>query len=130
MTKTLALTMTLALALAGIAAATPAQAATRLVDISADRLADRCGDHGGAFSLQSDLAVCQTETVAVQCTFVTSFQAACEWAGVDNQINVNRLIGMTSEGQISQTGAGSLPGQAGNGKGGGFNGPKDFKMAP
>ena len=125
MTKTFALTMSLALVLTGFAA-TQAQAAARYVDISAERLADRCAATGGAFSYDGAAALCQTETVAVQCNFITPSKAACRWPGVDSQVAVTRLIGLANRDSLgSMLGAG-----APNGKGGGFNGPDDFQANP
>jgi hypothetical protein len=128
MTKTFAVTLSLAIALTGIAIASPAQAASRFVDISVERFADRCDDQGGLFSRDANATICTTERVAVACDFVNTYQAACRWPGIDNQIAVNRLIGMSASVLIDSTSGGSAV--HGGGKGGGFNGPGDFSAGP
>lgn len=104
MTKTLAITFAIA-SLAGLAAVLPAQAATRSVDISIATFADRCIAQGGAFSDANPSFACQTATTAVVCDFVTINLADCEWAGIDNQIAVNRLLGMADAESLSSIGA-------------------------
>lgn len=130
MTKTFSLTLSLAVALIGMAAATPSQAATRFVDASVDGLATRCERHGGMFSKEGYTALCQTPTVAVICDFVNSWQADCRWPGIDNQIAVNRVIGLNSAVYVSGSSESDGEGAAapkGNGGGGGLQGPDDFK---
>lgn len=93
MTRTFAIAFALA-SIAGLAAAMPAQAATRSVDIGISLFADRCMDQGGIFSDANPSFACETATTVVICGFLSVNQAECEWAGIDNQIAVNRLLGM------------------------------------
>ena len=103
MTKTFALA--LAIASIGLVAAMPAQAATRSVDIGIATFADRCADQGGIFSDANPTFACETASTAVVCAFVSINQADCEWAGIDNQIAVNRLLGMAQAESLASIGA-------------------------
>lgn len=129
-------TFTIAFALAafaGIAAAMPAQAATRAVDIHAELFADRCIAQGGMVSAASPALTCQTPETVVVCSFVTLNRAQCQWAGIDGQIAVNRIIGMQdaqsldgSGGSVKKNGGIDLPDlpiDNGNGGGGGIDLP-------
>ncbi len=118
MTKTLSFALSLAIALVGIAAASPAQAASRFVDISPDRMADRClGTGGSFFSPDAGVAVCDLQTVAITCAFVSTFQANCRWPGIDFPIAVTRIIGMSHAIYVG-------------GSSGRFEGAGDVQMAP
>jgi hypothetical protein len=112
MTKTFALAVAFA-SFAALAAALPAQAATRSVDIHAELFADRCAAQGGALAGANPTLACQMPDTLVECSFLTLNTAQCEWAGIDGQIAVNRLIGMQEahavEGSSSQP-AGAFPG--------------------
>lgn len=130
-------TFTIAFALAafaGIAAAMPAQAATRAVDIHAELFADRCIAQGGVVSAASPALACQTPETVVVCSFVTLNRAHCQWPGIEGQIAVNRIIGMQdahslggSSGQAPKKNGGidlpDLPLDNGNGGGGGIDLP-------
>jgi len=93
MTKTFAIAIAIA-SFAGFAAIVPAQAATRAVDINVPLFADRCADQGGAFADANPSFACETPDTVVVCVFSSLNTADCEWAGIDNQIAVNRIIGM------------------------------------
>src|SRR5215217_5882913 len=93
MSKTIALTIAVT-AFAGLVAIIPAQAATRSVDISIERFADRCVEQGGALADANPSFSCETPDTVVACSFYTINYAECEWAGIENQLAVNRLIGM------------------------------------
>ena len=123
-------TFTIAFALAafaGIAAAMPAQAATRAVDIHAELFADRCIAQGGMVSAASPAMACQTPETVIVCSFVTLNRAQCQWPGIDGQIAVNRIIGMQdaqslngSSGAVKKNGGIDLPDlPLDNGNGGG-----------
>ena len=123
-------TFTIAFALAafaGIAAAMPAQAATRAVDIHAELFADRCIAQGGMVSAASPALACQTPETVIVCSFVTLNRAQCQWPGIDGQIAVNRIIGMQdaqslngSSGAVKKNGGIDLPDlPLDNGNGGG-----------
>lgn len=129
-------TFTIAFALAafaGLAAAMPAQAATRMVDIHAELFADRCISHGGLVSAASPALACQTPETVVVCSFVTLNRAQCQWPGIEGQIAVNRIIGMQdaqslggSGGSVKKNGGIDLPDlplDNGNGGGGGIDLP-------
>jgi hypothetical protein len=133
------LTVTLAAAVLGLAAiAAPAQAATRLMSSSLDGFEYRCANHGGIFAADGTLVSCQTPSVPVACEYFTTTQANCEWPGIENQIDVIRVIGTlpggpdigSSSGSSSGGGAVGGGGGGGGGKGGGFQGPNDIKDAP
>lgn len=130
MTKTLATALSLAVALAGIAAVNPAHAASRFVDISPDRMANNCQRTGGTFfSPDAGIAVCDLPSVAITCAFVSTFQADCRWPGIDLQVAVTRVIGMSDAIFVGGSSGGN-GGPFGGGGGGGFQGPGDFKAAP
>ena len=116
-------TMIIAAALAtivGLSASLPAQAATRSVGITLDRFTDRCIDQGGTL-LDGDARVtCQTPVTTIDCGFVDLNNATCNWAGIENQIAVNRIIGMPDAQALNLGGEGDgspVPGKVG---GGGF----------
>jgi len=121
--KTFALSMSLAVAFTGLVSALPAQAATRNVELPASVFAGRCDKHSGIFSIEDNILQCQTQTVPVACAYVDVNKAQCRWPGIDNQIAVNRVIGLPSANAISTNGGG---GSATGGKGGGLFGPGDF----
>jgi hypothetical protein len=102
MTKTFAF----AIAIASIAAASalPAHAATRSVDIGISTFADRCVSQGGIFSDANPTFACETATTSVICAFASINQADCEWAGIDNQIAVNRLLGQPQAESLASIG--------------------------
>ena len=93
MSKTIAIAYAVA-SLAGLAAAAPAQAATRSVDIHAELFADRCLDQGGLVGGANPSFTCQLPEAVIVCEFTARNNAACEWPGVDGRIAVNRVIGM------------------------------------
>ncbi|WP_332700488.1 hypothetical protein [Devosia sp.] len=133
MTKTFSLTITLAAAIIGLAAAAaPAQAATRLMTSSLEGFEYRCEHHGGAFSQDGNSVACQTPSVPVACEFFTATRADCSWPGIENQIDVIRVIGTLTAGASSEHsgGNGVVGNGGGGGKGGGFQGPNDIKDAP
>lgn len=102
---------------AALAAAAPAQAAIRSVDIHAELFADRCIDQGGAIASAADtIFSCETPDTVIVCSFVTLNNADCEWPGIEGQIAVNRIIGMQDA--FSAQGGENTPGAAK--KGGGF----------
>lgn len=133
MTKIHSLTITLTAAVLGLAAiAAPAQAATRLMSSSLAGFEYRCETHGGNFAADGALVSCQTPSVPVACEYFTATQANCEWPGIENQIDVIRVIGTLPGGPDigSSSGAGGgILGGGGKG-GGGFQGPNDIKDAP
>lgn len=120
--KTIALS--LAVALTGLATALPAQAATRYVELPASIFADRCDKHSGIFSLEGNVLQCQTATVPVACAYVDVNKAQCQWPGIDNQIAVNRVIGLPNGNTLSTGGGGG--GFTGGKGAGGFGGPGGF----
>lgn len=93
MSKTIAIAFAVA-SLAGLAAAAPAQAATRSVDIHAELFADRCLDQGGLVGGANSSLTCQLPEAVIVCEFPALNSAVCEWPGVDGRIAVNRVIGM------------------------------------
>lgn len=110
MTKTFAIAFAVA-TLAGLAASMPAQAATRSVDINVPLFADRCIEQGGSFADANPTFSCQTADTVVVCAFSSLNTADCEWAGIDNQIAVNRLIGMADAATLNDgKGGSSKPG--------------------
>lgn len=121
--KISALSLSLAVAFTGLVSALPAQAATRNVELPASIFADRCDRHSGILSIDGNVLHCQTQTVPVACAYVDVNKAQCRWPGIDNQMAVNRVIGLPNESSISSGGGG---GGAVTGKGGGFSGPGDF----
>lgn len=121
--KTFALSLSLAVAFTGLVSALPAQAATRNVELPASIFAERCDKHSGIFSIDGNVLQCQTQSVPVACAYVDINKAHCRWPGIDNQIAVNRVIGLPSANAISIGGGG---GGATGGQGGGFFGPGDF----
>lgn len=125
--KTFALSLSLAVAFTGLVSALPAQAATRNVELPASIFAERCDKHSGVFSIEGNVLQCQTQTVPVACAYLNVNQAQCRWPGIDNQIAVNRVIGLPSANALSAGGGGFGGGNIGNGgNGGGFSGPGDF----
>lgn len=159
MTKTLSLAISLAVAVISFtAAAAPAQAATRLMSSSPDAFEYRCERHGGLFNEAGNTAICQTPTVPVTCEFTTASKAVCQWPGLRNQVAVTRVIGTLPgsylvSGNSGRDGTGAIVGNGGGNGGGvaldgpqdfadapnnnpdpapnpGFDGPKDFQMAP
>lgn len=132
MTKTFTLTLSLAVAVLGFAAAaSPAQAATRLMSSTPEGFEYRCERHGGIFEQAGAQVNCQTPTVPVACEYFATRQAVCEWPGIQNQLAVIRVIG-TLPANYSPTSSGdnSSAGGKGGGNGGGFDGPKDIQDAP
>ena len=113
-------TFTIALAVASfvaLAAAVPAQAATRSVDIHAELFADRCVSHGGAIAAVDASFACETPDTRIVCSFPTLNSAECEWPGREGQIAVNRIIGMQEA--FALDGSDHTPGPVKKG-GGGF----------
>ena len=110
MNKTFAIAFAIS-SIAGFAAALPAQAATRSVDIGISTFADRCIDQGGLFRDANPTFACEMTTNAVVCDFNSLNQADCEWTGIDNQLAVNRLLGMAVAESLASTGdvAGKKP---------------------
>ena len=128
MTRTQTTALSLAIALAGIAAVNPAQAASRFVDISPERMANNCQRTGGTFySPAAGIAVCDLPSVAITCALVSTFQADCRWPGIELQVAVTRVIGMSD---AIHVGSSSSGGEAFSGGGGGFQGPGDLKAGP
>lgn len=131
MTKFYSLTVTLTAAILGLAAIAPAQAATRLMSSSLEGFEFRCETHGGTFAQDGTLVSCQTPSVPVACEYFTATQANCEWPGIENQIDVIRVIGTLPGGpDIGSSSGGGSGAVGGGGKGGGFQGPNDIKDAP
>lgn len=123
--KTFALSLSLAMAFTGLAAALPAQAATRNVELPASTFAERCDKHGGIVSVDGNVLQCQTQTVPVACAYVGVNKAHCRWPGIDSQMAVNRVIGLPNANALSSTTGGG--GSVGGGGGGiDFGGPDDF----
>ncbi|QDZ12059.1 hypothetical protein [Devosia ginsengisoli] len=91
--KTFAIAFAIA-SFAGLAAAIPAQAATRAVDIHAELFANRCIAQGGMVTAASPSVACQTPDTVIVCSFVTLNRAHCQWPGIEGQVAVNRIIGM------------------------------------
>lgn len=116
MTKTILIAAAIT-TLAGFSAVLPAQAATRSVGITLERFADRCLDQGGVLSEAAPSFVCQTPATAVACSFIDLNNAECQWPGIENQIAVNRLIGMPDSQALN---LGSTDDVVPAGKGGGF----------
>ncbi|WP_240231124.1 hypothetical protein [Devosia lacusdianchii] len=116
MSKTFAFAFAIA-TLAGLAASVPTQAATRAVDFGPTSFANRCAAQGGVIADASPTFACQTPVVEVVCSFVRINLAHCEWPGIDNQIAVNRIIGLPSSYSLSSGGG---AGAALGGGGGGF----------
>ena len=112
--------------LVGLSASLPAQAATRSVNITVDRFTDRCLEQGGTLLDSAPSFACQTAATTVECGFIDLNNADCEWPGIENQIAVNRLIGMP-ESQVLNNGSDEAPVANGGGKGGGFKLP-DLKI--
>lgn len=115
MTKTFTIALAIA-SFAALAAAVPAQAATRSVDIHAELFADRCADHGGAIAAVDTTLACETPETVIVCSFLTLNTAECEWPGIEGQIAVNRIIGMQDAFAVEGSGGAVAPGK----KGGGF----------
>ena len=71
-------------------------------------------------------------TAYAQHGYFTTTQANCNWPGIENQIDVIRVIGTLPGGPDIGSSSGNGGGAAvgGGGKGGGFQGPKDIKDAP
>jgi hypothetical protein len=114
-------TIIIALAtLAGLSASLPAQAATRSVGITIDRFADRCIAQGGTLSDANPSFSCETPNTVIECSFLDLNNAECQWPGIENQIAVNRVIGMPDAQSLNEGTGGVAPGQGGGGKGGGF----------
>lgn len=134
MTKLHTLTITVTAAVIGLAAfAAPSQAATRLMSSSLEGFEYRCETHGGIFAHDGTVVDCQTPSVPVSCEYFAGRQATCNWPGIENQIDVIRVIGTLPVGAGSESSSGNGGGGAvgSGGKGGGnFQGPKDVKDAP
>ncbi|KQX38912.1 hypothetical protein ASD04_09710 [Devosia sp. Root436] len=124
--KTFAFAFAIA-SIAGFAAAMPAQAATRSVDIHPELFASRCIAQGGAIAAANPTLACQTPETTIVCSFMTLNIARCEWPGIEGQVAVNRIIGMQdaeavggSSGAIKKGGGFKLPDlPLDNGNGGG-----------
>jgi len=116
MSKTIALAIAVT-AFAGLVAAAPAQAATRSVDISIERFVDRCIEQGGALADTNPSFSCETPDTVVACSFYTINYAECAWDGIENQLAVNRIIGMPDSVALNEGSGGSVK------KGGGFKLP-------
>lgn len=123
--KISAISLSMAVAFTGLVSTLPAQAATRNVELPASVFAERCDKQSGIFTIEDNVLQCQTQTVPVACAYVDLNKAYCRWPGIDNQIAVNRVIGLPSANAISTSGGGGGGGAFG-GKGGGFSGPGDF----
>jgi len=108
--KTSKIILAASLALAALAAAAPAQAATRYVEMGMESFAQRCVDQGGLFEAAVPTLSCQTASVRVDCVYFTSLEAECSWPGIDNRIAVNRLIGMGDATSLNDTGFGKKKG--------------------
>lgn len=115
MTKTFTIALAIA-SFAALAAAAPAQAATRSVDISAELFADRCVNQGGAIAAADATFACETPDTVIVCSFLTLNDAECEWPGIEGQIAVNRIIGMQDAFAVDGSESGAGPAK----KGGGF----------
>lgn len=120
--KPFTLSLTMAVAFTGLVSALPAQAATRNVELPASIFADRCDKHSGILSVDGNIVHCQTPTVPVACAYVDVNKAQCRWPGIDNQIAVNRVIGLPSATPLSIASGGGTT----VGKGGGLFGPGDL----
>jgi hypothetical protein len=118
MSKTIIFATALA-TLGGLSASLPAQAATRAVDMTVDRFADRCIETGGLLLDANPRFACQTAEIVIECSFSTLNSAECRWPGIENQFAVNRIIGMP-DAQVLNEGSGGSGGAGGGGKGGGF----------
>ena len=117
MSKTIIIVAALA-AITGLSAVAPAHAATRSVGITMERFADRCADQGGALLDAGPSLTCQTPKTVIECGFLYLNNATCAWPGIENQIAVNRIIGMPdsvalNDGSDSNPVAGGAPGQGG-----------------
>lgn len=132
MTKSISLALSAAVAILSFAAAaSPTQAATRLMSSSLEGFEYRCELHGGVFEQAGAAVGCQTPTVPIACEYFTDRQAVCNWPGIENQIGVIRVIGTLPTGyvaNVSDNGGG--PGAGNGGNGGGLQGPGDIKDAP
>jgi hypothetical protein len=116
MTKTIIIAAALA-TLAGLSASLPAQAATRSVGITIDHFADRCVAQGGTLFDANPSFSCETPNTVIECSFLDLNNAKCQWPGIDNQIAVNRVIGMSDAQTLNEGSTGAAPGKGG-GKGG------------
>ena len=119
MTKTILIAAAVT-AIAGFSAILPAQAATRSVGITLERFADRCLDQGGILSEAAPSVLCQTSATAVECSFIDLNNAECNWPGIENQIAVNRLIGMPDSVALNQGATDDVAPAGNKGGGGGF----------
>ena len=116
-------TMIIATALAtivGLSASLPAQAATRSVGITLERFTDRCIDQGGTLLGGDTRFTCETAATTIDCGFVDLNNATCNWPGIENQIAVNRIIGMPDSQALnlgSENDGIAVPGKPGGGGG-------------
>lgn len=118
MSKTIIIAAAIA-SIVGLSASLPAHAATRSVGITVERFADRCAEQGGVLLDANPSFGCQTPATEIECSFSDLNTAHCEWAGIDNQIAVNRIIGSPDASALNQGSADDAAAGKG-GKGGGF----------
>lgn len=106
------------LVLAGALAAAPhAQAGQGSVMLGSTGFADRCYYVGGELSGGGDSHACQLPTTLVECTFAGAY-ADCAWNGVQNKLEVVRLIGMIETESLASRGFGAPLKKAAGGGGG------------
>ena len=101
----------------GLAAAPHAQAGQGSVMLGGSGFADRCIDNGGQLFEREDGYACELQTTLLECTFAGAY-ADCEWNGVQNKLEVVRVIGMVTPESLSGGGFGGVK-QPGGGGGGG-----------
>ncbi|HEV7277574.1 MAG TPA: hypothetical protein VGN80_14920 [Devosiaceae bacterium] len=91
----------------GLAAANHAQAGQGTVMLGSSGFADRCIDNGGELFGIADGQACQLPTTLVECTFGGAY-ADCAWNGVQNKLEVVRLIGMVGAESLSSRAADNI----------------------
>ena len=103
----------------GLAAATSSQAGQGSVMLGGTGFADRCTSTGGQLLDIDDGYTYQLPTTLLECTFAGAY-ADCAWNGVQNKLEVVRVIGMIRI--DSPSGGGNDSHQLGGGNGGGGGG--------
>jgi len=84
----------------GLATASHAQAGQGTAMLGSTGFVDRCYGGGGALFETAGGYACQLQTTLVECSFGGAY-ADCGWNGVQNKLEVVRLIGMVDAESLS-----------------------------
>jgi hypothetical protein len=107
-------TLALLVVLTGLAAASQAHAGQGSVMLGSTAFADRCQDNGGQLFGTKGGYACQLPATLLECTFAGA-HASCAWNGVQNKLEVVRVIGLIGTDSLSSVGSGGFKKPGGGG---------------